>query len=257
MAVDLGYDESGETGGDTLIVSMQLGITKNVRRMTKLWKQELSKAGIPYFHSVDYKNYTGGVFRNLPRKRREHLLETLARYSRLRLEIGLTTKISQRAYMEKTDAPFRSKWATAYPFALAVLTLAAKLYVEKFDLGHDVNVLVEDGHKNVGQVMEIMKTLKETPKGPGIEPLNILSYGLGSKKDHPILQAADMLAFSEWQNLSGGDREIYNCLHQESRYRPELFECIDLVDTIKRSASLWEAGRKAWGQRKPRSGTSI
>jgi hypothetical protein len=33
MAVDLGYDESGD--GDALIVSMQIGLTEKVRRMNK------------------------------------------------------------------------------------------------------------------------------------------------------------------------------------------------------------------------------
>lgn len=71
MAVDLGYDESGEGDGDILVVSMQLGLTERVWRMNKLWKKELAKANVPFFHSKDYDNYTGGIFRDLPKRRRK------------------------------------------------------------------------------------------------------------------------------------------------------------------------------------------
>jgi hypothetical protein len=250
MAVDLGYDESGEVGGDILIVSAQLGITKSVRRMAKLWKKELRKSRIPYFHSKDYRNYSGGVFRDLSKPKREHLLETLSQYARLRLEIGLTAWISQKTYMTKTDEHFRSKWATAYPFTVAVLALAAYLYLERFDLGLDVNILIEDGHKNIGQALDIIRTLKETPKSKGITPLNILSYGVGSKKDHPILQSADMLAFSEWQNMSSGDKEIYNALHGSPRYRTESFDAMIMLEPMKGNALNWEMAQRKWGERK-------
>jgi len=72
MAVDLAYDASGE--GDVLLVSMQIGMTEKAKRMKKLWRKELAKAGIPYFHSKDFDNYTGGIFRDLSRRTREQLL---------------------------------------------------------------------------------------------------------------------------------------------------------------------------------------
>jgi hypothetical protein len=247
MAVDLGYDESGEVGGDVLVVSMQVGFTEKVRRMNKLWKKELERAKIPFFHSKDYDNYTGGVFRDLPRRRRKLLLEGLGQLARLRFEIGITTTLSQSRYMAMTDNDWRSKWATPYSFAVAMLTLSAQIYVEHMNLGYEVNVLVESGHRNAGQVLDIMKTLADTPKMPGITPLKILSYGLGSKKDHPILQAADMLAFSEWQSILNGDREIYDALHvNESKYTTELFDSMVHVSIMQESTKNWEKVRKEW-----------
>jgi hypothetical protein len=46
-----------------------------------------------------------------------------------------------------------------------------------------------------------------------IPDLRILTAGLGEKKDHPILQAADMVAYSEWQGLTNGDPAIWNAIN--------------------------------------------
>jgi hypothetical protein len=255
MAVDLGYDESGETGGDILIVSMQLGLVKSAKRMKKLWNKHLRKAGIPYFHSQEYGNLSSGVFGGLSRARRAALLEVLGQFVRLRLNIGFTTHINQKEYFKQTDAEFRSKWATPYAFSVALLTLAAQNYLDQKELGYDVNILIEEGHKNVGQAINVIKVFKESPETVnGATTLRIKSYGLGSKKDHPILQAADMLAFSEWQNISGGDKEIYDSLHKTaSRYQTYVFDGMEWLDHMKDSARQWEISKKEWGQRKQRS----
>jgi hypothetical protein len=254
MAVDLAYDESGE--GDVLLVSMQIGMTQKAKRMKKLWRKELARAGIPYFHSKDFDNYTGGVFRDLSRQTRERLLDSLAQLARLRLEIGLTARISKQLFRGMTDHKFRSKYATEYSFAIQMLILSAHLYLERFELGFDVNIVVEEGHRNSGQVLQILRDLKTAPKGDGLERLNILSVGLGSKKDHPILQASDMLAYSEWQKTISGDTAIYDALHIEwSRYKPEVFDCdACLVHIGVEGAREYEALLQQAGRQKQRTG---
>jgi hypothetical protein len=255
MAVDLGYDESGEVGGDVLVVSMQIGRTEKVRRLNKLWKKELAKAKVPFFHSKDYGNYTSGVFRDLPRQRRKLLLERLAQLARLRFDIGISAAISQSQYIANTDQDWRSKWAAPYSFLVAILTLSAQVYVKHMNLGYEANVLVESGHRNAGQVLDILRTLADTPKMPEITPLKILSYGLGSKKDHPILQAADMLAFSEWQSIIDGGREIYDEFHvNESKYRTEFLDndaCMTQLAIMQESTRRWEKqkGKEEWLRR--------
>lgn len=169
----------------------------------------------------------------------------------------MSTTISQSRYMTMTDNDWRSKWATPYSFAVAMLTLSAQIYVEHMKLGYEVNVLVESGHRNAGQVLDIMKTLADTPKMPGINPLKILSYGLGSKKDHPILQATDMLAFSEWQSIINGNREIYDALHvNESRYTTELFDSMKHVPLMQESTKNWEKVRKEWLRQQAKTDSS-
>jgi hypothetical protein len=59
MAIDLGYDEGGS--GDDLLVSVQVGITQQARKLKRRWKARLPE-GLLYFHSKDFGNFSGGVF---------------------------------------------------------------------------------------------------------------------------------------------------------------------------------------------------
>lgn len=254
MAVDLGYDESGE--GDVLLVSMQVGATKKAKRMKKLWQKELNKAGIPYFHSRDFSNYSGGIFRDLNQQKRERLLESLAQLARLRLEAGLTAKVSKKLFREMTDHKFRSKYATEYSFAIQMLVLFAYSYLERLGLGFDMNVLIEEGHRNSAQALQILEDVRTAPKADGLAHLNILSVGLGSKKDNPILQASDMLAYSEWQKTTSGDMVIYDALHIDwSKYKPQVFDCdACLIHIGVESAREYEALIKQVAHQEARKG---
>lgn len=224
MAVELGFDESGE--GDVLLVSMQVGSSDKAKRMKKLWQKELKKAGIPYFHSRDFRNYSGGVFRDLNEEKRERLLGSLAQLTRLRLETGFTAKVSKKQFTQMTDHKFRSKYATEYSFAIQMLVLFAYFHLERLGLGFDMKVLIEEGHRNSVQALQILEDVRTAPKADGLEHLNILSVGLGSKKENPILQASDMLAYSEWQKATSGDTAIYDALHIDwSKYKPQVFDC--------------------------------
>jgi len=176
------------------------------------------------------------------------------------MEVGITSKVNEKSYDDKTDQKFRSKWAAAYTFAIYSLALSAHVYLKEFELGFDVNVLIEDGHRNSRQALDVFETLKNAPESEDFRPLKILSVGLGSKKDHPILQSADMLVYSEWQKLINGDMDIYNAFHVEgSRYITRVFDCekIGLVGNLKDAVARLEATRKAWGQNRTRNDDEV
>jgi len=59
MAIDLGYDESG--AGDTLLVSVQLGITNQAKKLRRKWKGKLRAADVEYFHAKEFDNFSHGV----------------------------------------------------------------------------------------------------------------------------------------------------------------------------------------------------
>lgn len=227
MAVDLGFDESGE--GDVLLVSMQIGSAKKNKRMKKLWQKELGKARVPYFHSRDFNNYAGGVFRDLSRQKRQQLLDSLAQLTRLRLETGVTATVSKKLFTGMTDREFRSKYATEYSFAVQMLLLCGPLFLEPLGLGLDVNIIIEEGHRNSAQALQILRdfqTSQISSQRTDTERLKIANVGVGSKGDYPILQASDMLAYSEFQKSIRGDMQIYEALHVDgSRYKPEVLEC--------------------------------
>ena len=132
-----------------------------------------------------------------------------------------------------------------------MLAMGAYLYFEQFNLPMDVNVLLEDGHRHCGNAMEVMNAHKKLLGNDRY--LQVLTVRVGGKKEHPLLQAADMLAYSEWQKLKGDDMEIYDSLHTaDSKYQPEFIDLTtDLVDIVHGNALEWINKRKEWGKRVP------
>jgi hypothetical protein len=251
MAVDIGYDESGSV--DTLLVTAQVGVVSKARKMKTAWRTLLREAGVPYFHSVDYDNFDDGVFKGLTREERHSLLCSLSGHVRKRMLFGITGKLTVSRYDSQTTNEFRSQWGTAYSFAIQMLMLIIHLRLEEHRLGREANVLVEGGHRHSNQVLQILEKIRKAAKiRPADIPVHILSLGLGSKADHPILQTADMLAYSEWQRLQKGDREIYDSLHvKTSRYGVGYVDLdVNLMDVAlqiaKQSDEAKAIVKKAW-----------
>jgi hypothetical protein len=249
MAVDLGFDESGSD--KIILVSMQVATVQKAKKVHTAWKAELQEAHLDFFHSIDFAKIEGGIFRHLNKKQREALLAKLSQLIRGRYEIGLSVWIDIERYNDRTNQGFRSRWGTAYTHAIHMLVLLAYLYSKHRGLGFDVNILIEGGHRNSDQAFQILRDLQKI-NGTAKALLNILTVAPGSKNDHPILQAADMLAYSEWQKLSDGKMEIYDALHIDgSRYEPEVIGHNDtLIDNVLDGTVEW----KMWGKRKPKEG---
>lgn len=221
MAIDLGYDESGDSK-DTLLVSAQIGIAEQAKKLRRAWLKRLPR-DLPYFHACDFGNYTGGIFTKagLPRKERDPLLRDLCELIHRRLVAGVTVRISVSEYERLTTQDFRSRHGTAYAFAVDLCLLGAYAIAKEHGLRADFNILIEDGHRNANQAAQIMAGLKNIPDRVReseklIPDLRILTAGLGSKRDHPILQSADMLAYANWQKLSGRDLAIYHAVHRSA-----------------------------------------
>ena len=232
MAIDIGIDEGGDNR-DTLLVSAQFGITADARKMKNAWRSRLPM-GLPYFHSIDFGNYTGGVFTKagLNRAARGELLNDLCRFTHQRLLSSVTMRVSISKYESLTTQDFRSQHGTAYSYAVDLCLLAAYAVIKDFGAKPEFNILIEDGHRNSNQAALILERIKGHSENPlwqyfedSVTDLKILTAGLGSKKDHPILQSADMLAYSEWQKISRGDPTIWKALHRRDvRYVTSVVE---------------------------------
>ena len=211
MALSIGYDEGGS--GDILLVSVQVGITEQAKKLKQKWKQRLN--GVPYFHSIDLWNFQSGVFTDsgLGRAERSALLSNLADLIHDRLIIGLTAKISTKEYLAHTTNHFRSQHGTAYTYCVTTLILMTYLLMKQRGIRTEFNILIENGHRNAMQAVQILDRYK-VPQPVPVPDFKILSVGLGSKVDHPILQAADMLAYCKHQQHTHGDTEIYKALHR-------------------------------------------
>jgi hypothetical protein len=251
MAVDLGYDEGGQ--GDTLLVSLQVGVVRKAIKMKTAWRADLRKAKIPFFHSVDYDNFDAGIFQGMDREARASLLASLSSHLRKRMLFGMTAKVTISYYNSIATPDIRSQWGTAYSFAIQMLMLVTHEILQQRKLGTEINILVESGHPNSQQILQILGRIKQAYEtGSSDVPLHILSHGLGSKKDHPILQAADMLAYSDWQRLQQKDRKIYDALHVDGcQYQAGYVDLdkqlvSDGLEIAKRSDEAKAILKKAW-----------
>jgi len=249
MAFDLGYDESG--AGDTLLISMQVSLVEQAKKFKRQWKNRLSDEELEFFHSKDFGNFSSGIFRQLSKRERADLLNDLGKLVSRHLYVGITAKVTKSIFEQKTTPLFRSKWGSPYTFAIQTLVVSAYLFASKIGMRPEFNILIEDGHANAGQAVISLNDAKKA--GLAFEiPSRILSVALGSKADHPILQASDMLAYSEWQRMTGGNTEIYNVMHQDDMlYLPEFVDLDkELIDINYQSAERWMEARKEWGRKK-------
>ena len=208
LMLDFGYDEGGE--GSKLLVSVQLGTTRRLRRFSRRWKTLLRDSDVKFWHSIDYDNFSKGVFADLDGKARQKLLGRLARLIHDHMDVGITAVLDTALFERETDPRFRNEWGTAFCFAVENVAIYA--YEWLLDAGRQmepVNVLIEGGHKNAGQALEHLRKLIGNDKAF----LRMKTCGLGGKADNPILQAADMLAYSEWKYLTQSGREIFDALH--------------------------------------------
>jgi hypothetical protein len=245
MAFDLGIDDGG--AGDTLLVSMQLGIIEQARKLKRCWKRELKDKNVKFFHSVDFDNISKGVFAGLSRTDRLELLDNLSGLIHRHLATGVTVRISKSFYDANTTNDFRSEWGTALGFAVTQLLACAHIYMDQ--LGHEkvVNILIEDGHKNSAQAVEMLRNFKPHASFP----MKILSVGLGSKEDHPILQAADMLAYADWMQITKRDRTIWDAIHTDSgQYLTAQVDAgKELIEIGTMGIEKWKQQRKEFGEK--------
>jgi hypothetical protein len=257
MAIDLGYDEGGDNR-DQLLVSVQIGVSEQAKKMKKSWRKRLPEK-LPYFHAVDFGNYTGGVFSkaNLARNERDRLLADLCMLIHQRLIGGITVRVKISEYEKLTTQVFRSQHGTSYGFAIDMCLLGAYAMVTAEGMKPEFNILIENGHRNANQVAQILARIQNFPdhlweyyKDEMIIDLKILTAGLGSKKDHPILQSADMLAYSEWQRISQGDATIWDALlGNRSHYQALELDCDEelIREFVNEGSkpSMWRRWKKA------------
>jgi hypothetical protein len=113
-----------------------------------------------------------------------------------------------------------------------MLMLQVYFDLEKRKREHEiVNFLLEDGHPNVSQGLDIARRAGQT-KNPF---LKVGTCGLRGKVNNPILQSADRLAYGACQFISTGDSRIYRQLVGRTNGQFTRFACDrSLVETIKR-----------------------
>jgi hypothetical protein len=97
---------------------------------------------------------------------------------------GFSVAIDTQEFDEITDQRFKSEWGSSYPFAIQLMFIMIHFHLRKRSALHEpVNILIEDGHKNSKQIIEIIRNGKKKKGGF----IKIGTYGLGGKTGNPIL----------------------------------------------------------------------
>ncbi len=190
--IDSYFDESGRADRRLTVVSGYFGSTRDMRALSRDWQNALDRAGVNYFHAKDYDNRGAGVFRHLSMTRRKRLLDQLLQYAKRRMICGISAYVEDKLYEESTSPRFRSQWGAPYSFCVYTVLGKLALYLDELGRSQErINVVLEGGHRNVFQVLEQL----HRPGG------NFASIGVAPKEDQPVLQAADLLAYSTSDHL--------------------------------------------------------
>ncbi len=196
LMIDSYFDESGRNDKHLTVVSAYFGSRGDMSALSKRWKKDIDGAAIEYFHSRDFYRRDSGVFRNLSRTRRKHLLDGLLEHVKRWVAFGISAYIDESVYQQITTPRFRSQWGSAYSICVHTVLGELGILLDERNRSQElVNVVLEKGHRNVCQVIEQLKR-------PGVGSPRILSVGYAAKKDQPALQAADLLAYSICEHLS-------------------------------------------------------
>jgi hypothetical protein len=209
VVLDSYFDEGGSGKRCVLVVSALVSTSSAMNKLGRDWKAILKDFGVPYWHTVDFRHLKPELFRHLSQSKRKKLLTALVREINRRSLMGVTAIINTEEYVKLTTPRFRSQWGAAYTFAVQMCLVEISLHLPKIQRNKECfNVLLEEGHQNAAQTLEHLRRMKEIA-APRI--LNICDYGLGGKKQNPVLQAADMLAYSSYEH------------HRALKRRPEIF----------------------------------
>jgi hypothetical protein len=230
VVIDCGMDESLSSAG-ILVVSALVGQSSMMARLSKIWQRDLEAFGVDFFHAKEHWNKRSRAYHGLSNAKRRQLLLRLIDHVRKFSYRGISVSIRPEEYKTWTTNRFRSNWGAAYSFAIQMLMLLIYQDLEDRKRTHEiVNFLLEDGHPNANQALDIISGVGNT-KRPF---LNLGTFGRGGKLNNPSLQAADLLAYGNCQFVSNGDSRIYRQLVGRTEKRFFRLECNrDLVDLIK------------------------
>jgi len=242
--IDCAFDESGDKTsprGNLLVVSAYVGATAHVARLSRCWQSKLDEVGIPYFHTKDLWNRRAKLFRGLSNTQRKRLLSALISYIHRNAEWGFSAFIDPDYYSDSTTDRFRSQWGSPYAFAMRMTILCLILLLERLKRqGELVNILIEQGHPNAQQAMDMIAEFKAFDD----RPLNIGDCELRPKKGNPTLQAADILAYASCDNFCGPSR-IMEKLISGPRIKHFWINCnSEIVDLMQDTVRSYFARRK-------------
>lgn len=190
------FDESGTHGAaPKIVVGGFLGHAYQWRRFeTKLTRLQ-SEYGFKIFHAKEFKAQTG-EFKGWSDAKCVRLIDDLTKLVKSNLTMGVIISLDYARYMNEYRAPpipkkmtLDSQYGACFRGCLNYILRRLEWRGEK---NTRLNVVFEDGHKNVGDCQRIFMDLKRRFRSVGSEVLG--TFSIGTKEASPPLMVADMLA---------------------------------------------------------------
>lgn len=190
IMLELYFDESGTHDDKMLTLAGFVADAGQWVRFSWEWCDWLSKTPFDHFHAKDFFTWAKA------RKNRalaHEVLRGLLGVATRRLIRGFCYSLPPSVYKATASNEFRSELGAPYTMCIQECIVAISRWADTG--GHDepFAYFFESGHKNAGQLLDHMRTLKECPATE--RSFRIGSVTMASKKDFVPLQAADLLAY--------------------------------------------------------------
>ena len=193
------FDESEQKDG-TFSVAGYCYFPPKAKKLVKKWEQILEGR---IFHATDMNSNWGefeGLDKESSSKMYKDLIATLVEHA----EFGIAMSVNPREVTAKW--PKLDGFRTAYAICCYMVIGRISAFLDDQGIKSRVAYIFESGHKHQNETERVMNSIKLR------EGFHYLSHSFASKKDAPLLQTADLLAW-EWTKCSsetGFPRTIEN-----------------------------------------------
>lgn len=189
------FDETDTHGpAPTVILAAYVGHAYQWLQFNKKLARLQAKYGFKVFHTVDFKGRRR-EFAGWTDEKCSALIADLTELVRDNLALGMTVALEHERFMKEYRAPpipskmhLDSQYGVCFRACIAYLMdfLALRQYRDK------MNIVMEGGHKNVGDCSRIFDDLKKRLNNIGMPFLG--SFTIERKETWPPLMVADLLA---------------------------------------------------------------
>jgi hypothetical protein len=217
--------------------------------------------GIAFFHSKEIRNGHSKSYRHLSQSQREEIVAEITSAICATARWGCRISTSPELYDGMTTPKSRKWMGSAY--SSCAITLIHALWQDVLGMGRQsetVNVVLESGHKNCKEVLEMFLSIKRGREafreyqnegnvvfGDDCAEPNSLSFGTitrGDKSQYSQLWAADLVAYCARGELIDRNDAFCGPLMRTIRNSVPLFEAsIDEEEIIKRARSSYQLSK--------------
>lgn len=203
MIVRTYIDESGTHGSPYIVMGGYVATLEQWAEFEAAWPQFLAKYRVKTFHSKDIRQGKG-AFAKMPLPERREFIDQAEKLANYYLSFRFIMYLGLDEYREHYAKPEKGvRRDSAYGMCFRGVTSELPRLVEKF-IGQfdDLQLVLEGGHKNVGDVVRIHSEVAAAQ--PIIRRSRIGALTLGGK-DVFGLHVADAMAFAGFRDAMEND----------------------------------------------------